>query len=138
MATSALTKFSALTLLLAGSAASAQSIANGSLRLQLTVPLVCTVSHQAAISAAGSGYMLGDLREFCNSPSGYLLTVNYMPGSLKGAVVSVGDQRVLLDGSGQAVISHEAGPRIRNRAIFAEPGPQGFDTDRIEFNIQAS
>ncbi|WP_253190369.1 hypothetical protein [Sphingomonas sp. LM7] len=106
--------------------------------MRLTVPLVCTVSHQSAISAAGTGYRLGALREFCNAPSGYALVVNYAPGSMKGAVVAVGEERVVLDGSGRAVISQTPGPRIRDREVFAEPGAAGFDTDRLEFNIEAS
>jgi hypothetical protein len=133
-----LPKFSALLLLLCGSAATAESTATGTLNLRLTVPLVCTVSHQSSISAAGAGYRLGELREFCNSPRGYALVVNYAPGSMKGAVVAVGEERVVLDGSGRAVISQTPGPRIRDREIFAEPGAAGFDTDRLEFNVEAS
>jgi hypothetical protein len=125
-------------LLLCGSAASAESIGTSTLTLRLTVPLVCTVNHQSAISPAGSGYRLGELREFCNAPAGYSLVVNYAPGSMKGAVVAVGGERVVLDGSGRAVISQAAGPRIRAREVFAEPGVAGFDTDRLEFNIDAS
>lgn len=133
-----LPKFSAIFLLLCGSAASAESVASGSFNLQLTVPLVCTVSHQSAISAAGNGYRLGELREYCNSPRGYALVVNYAPGSMKGAVVTVGEERVVLDGSGRATVGRAAGPRIRDREIFAEPGAAGFDTDRLEFNVEAS
>ncbi len=133
-----LPKFSAVLLLLCGSAASAESLATGTFTLRLNVPMVCTVSHQSAISAAGGGYRLGALREFCNAPGGYALVVNYAPGSMKGAVVAVGEERVVLDGSGRAVISQAAGPRIRDREVFAEPGAAGFDTDRLEFNIEAS
>lgn len=133
-----LPKFSAVLLLLCGSAASAESIGTATLTLRLTVPLVCTVNHQSAISQAGTGYRLGELREFCNAPSGYTLVVRYAPGSMNGAVVAVGEERVVLDGSGRAVISHTAGPRIRAREVFAEPGATGFDTDRLEFNIEAS
>jgi len=133
-----LPKFSAVLLLLCGSAASAESVATGTFTVQLTVPLICQVSHQSAISPAGTGYRLGELREFCNSPRGYALVVDYAPGSMKGAVVSVGEERVVLDGSGHAVISRAQGPRIRDREIYAEPGAAGFDTDRLEFNIEAS
>jgi hypothetical protein len=127
-----------MALLLCGSAASAESIATSTINLRLTVPVVCTVSHQSAISSAGAGYRLGELREFCNAPGGYALVVNYAPGSMKGAVVAVGEERVVLDGSGRAVISHVQGPRIRDREVFAEPGAAGFDTDRLEFNLEAS
>lgn len=133
-----LPKFSAVFLLLCGSAASAESVATGTLNIRLTVPVVCNVSHQSSISPVGDGYRLGALREFCNSPRGYALVVNYAPGSMKGAVVSVGEERVVLDGSGRAVVSHAQGPRIRDREVFAEPGAAGFDTDRLEFNLEAS
>ena len=138
MSIKALTKIATMSLVLMGSAASAQSVGTESFHLQLNVPVVCTVVHRPAISVSGDGYVLGDLREYCNSPSGYMLTVDYAPGSMKGAVVSVGDSRVVLDGSGHSVVSHEGGPRIQDRAIYAAPGPQGFDTDHLEFNIQAS
>lgn len=133
-----LPKLSAALLLLCGSAASAESIATSTFTVRLTVPVMCTVNHQSAISAAGAGYRLGELREFCNAPAGYALVVNYAPGSMKGAVVAVGEERVVLDGSGRAVVSQATGPRIRAREVFAEPGAAGFDTDRLEFNIEAS
>ncbi|WP_233503351.1 hypothetical protein [Sphingomonas psychrotolerans] len=137
MPISSLPKFSAVILLLCGSAAGAESTASGTFNLRLTVPVICAVSHQSAISAAGAGYRLGELREYCNAPGGYALVVNYAPGSMKGAVVAVGEERVVLDGSGRAVIGRTAGPRIRDREIFAEPGAAGFDTDRLEFNLEA-
>jgi hypothetical protein len=122
MRISSLPKFSALFLLLCGSVASAESAGTPTFTVRLTVPLVCTVSHQSSISQAGAGYRLGALREFCNSPTGYSLVVNYAPGSMRGAVVAVGEERVVLDGSGRAVISQTVGPRIRDREVFAEPG----------------
>lgn len=133
-------KIAAGLLLLCGSAAGAESsgTGTGTFALRLTVPLVCTVSHQSAISPAGAGYRLGELREFCNAPGGYALVVNYAPGSMKGAVVSVGEERVVLDGSGRAVVSQSMGPRVRAREVFAEPGAAGFDTDRLEFNLEAT
>jgi len=128
----------ALLLLMTGSAATAQSAATSDFQLHVMVPVVCTVSHHAAIAASGDGYILGDLQEYCNAPNGYMLAVDYAPGSLKGAVVAVGDSRVILDGSGHTLISRQRGPRILDRPIFAAPGPNGFDTDRLQFNVQAA
>jgi hypothetical protein len=71
--------------------------------------------------------------------SGYALVVNYAPGTMKGAVVAVGEERVVLDGSGRAVIGQT--PRVRASAIAKSspsPGAAGFDTDRLDFNIEAS
>ncbi|MBO9623981.1 MAG: hypothetical protein J7500_14825 [Sphingomonas sp.] len=121
-----------------GSAASAQSTASGTVNLKLTVPVVCRVTHQPSISAAGAGYRLGELHEYCNSARGYVLALDYAPGTMKGAVISLGDERVVLDGSGHAVVSRVEGPRIRDREIYAEAGPDGFDTDRLQFEIQSS
>lgn len=136
MSVNALTKVAAMLLLASGSAASAQSVASGTFRLQLVVPVICTVQHRPALSAVADGYMLGNLQEYCNAPSGYRVALRYAPGSMRGAVVSLGQERVVLDGSGHAVISQASGPRVREREIFTAPGPQGFDTDRIEFTIE--
>lgn len=133
-----ISRLSVASLLLVSSALGAEPVAQSTFQLRLNVPLVCTVSHQANIAPAGNGYQLGELHEFCNSPSGYQLTVNYAPGSMRGATISLGDERVILDGSGRAVISQAPGPRIRDRQIYAEPGPDGFDTDRIDFAVQTN
>ncbi len=138
MAFKTLSKVSVLVLFLAGSAAGAQSVSTSSFQLQVAVPVICTVSHHAAISATGDGYLLGNLQEYCNSPRGYNLAVDYAPGSMRGAVVSVGDERIVLDGSGHNVISRATGPRIRDREIFSAPGPQGFDTDHLDFRVEAN
>jgi hypothetical protein len=129
-------KLSILLLLCCGSAAGAESVSQGSVALHLSVPLVCTVSHAASLTPSGSGYRLGDLREFCNAANGYALTLDYKPGTMKNAVVVLEGERVVLDGSGHTVVSRATGPRSRTRAIYAEAGPQGFDTDRLMFNIQ--
>ena len=128
-----------LALICPTSTAVARSQAMGSYAVRLTVPVVCTVSHRAAPAIpAGEGYALGDIREYCNAPGGYAVTVDYAPGSLRGAVIEVGDDRVMLDGSGSTTISRAPGPRIRDRALVAIPGPAGFDTDRLDFRITAA
>lgn len=136
MPTGRVSKFAVLALALCGSAASAESV--GTYNISLTVPLVCSVSHRPGGGAGPNGVQLGALREYCNSPRGYVLSVNYAPGTMKGAVLSVGDERVVLDGSGHAVISRSMGPRVRDRELMAEPGAGGFDTDRLDFDIQAA
>lgn len=85
---------------------------------------------------SGAGYRLGDLREFCNAANGYAVTIDYTPGTMKNAVVALDGERIALDGSGHTVISRATGPRSRTRAIYAEAGPQGFDTDLLQFNVQ--
>lgn len=128
-----------LALLIPTATANATSQATGSYRVRLTVPVICTLSHDAAAATpAGDGYALGELKEYCNAPGGYAVTVNYAPGSLRGAIIEVGDDRVMLDGSGSTTISRAPGPRIRDRALMAIPGPAGFDTDRLNFRITAA
>ncbi|MCF8707408.1 hypothetical protein [Rhizorhapis sp. SPR117] len=105
--------------------------------LRLTVPLYCTVKHQAlGYGNSQSGVVsLGTFREYCNAPRGYNLIITYTPGSLRGARIIAGNEEVILDGSGRSVLSRETGPRVRERIIAAIPGENGFDTDRLELIV---
>lgn len=105
--------------------------------LRARVPVHCQVVQRAPgdAVATGAAVSLGQFREYCNAPGGYELIVRYAPGTLEGAILTAGEDRAVLDGSGQAVLSRAAGPRFRERAILATPGEQGFDTDRIEFQL---
>lgn len=117
----------------------AASSARGSYSLQLVVAETCTVRHMPGLTPAGDGaYGLGALKEYCNSPRGYHVVVNYAPGTMQGAVISLGGDSVVLNGSGTAVVSQAPGPRITDRAIVAKPGPQGFDTDVLSFSAVAN
>lgn len=108
-----------------------------SYNLRLTVPVHCSVQHRAAGlgGAEGNGISLGTFREYCNAPGGYQLMVSYTPGTLRGARIIAGSDTVVLDGSGQAVLSRSTGPRIRERAISAIPGEQGFNTAQLQLQI---
>jgi hypothetical protein len=113
----------------------------GTYNLSLTVPVYCKVGYNGvgSQSAADSGATpLGNLQEYCNAPSGYSLVVNYSPGALRGAELFVGSDRVILDGSGRATVSQAQGPRIRNRPLAAIAGQNGFDTDRLDFELVAN
>ena len=138
MSARTLTKMLVIALAGVSSVASAESVSMGSFALRLQVPVSCNVQHRSAISQAGNGYSLGELHEFCNAAQGYSLVVSYAPGTMRGATLAVGDERVVLDGSGQATISRAQGPRIRDRQVYAEAGAAGFDTDRLDFRIQAN
>jgi hypothetical protein len=96
-----------------------------------------TVKQQAIGSgvALGNVVALGTFREYCNAPGGYQLVVNYTPGSLQGARIIAGNDEIVLDGSGRAVLSRATGPKIRERLISMSPGANGFDTDRLELDI---
>ena len=125
---------SALALALA-SAAAADTDQTFSLRA--VVPVYCDVQFRGTggVITSGQSVSLGTFREYCNAPGGYTLVVRYEPGTLKGAVISADMDQVVLDGSGEAVLSRAQGPRFRNRTFFATPGGKGFDTDRIRFDI---
>lgn len=105
--------------------------------LRAAVPLHCIVNHQLTGFGAISGetVSLGTFREYCNAPGGYNLVVKYTPGSLQGARIIAGGDEIILNGSGQAVLSRATGPRVRERPIAAIPGKNGFDTDRLELAI---
>lgn len=108
--------------------------------LSLTVAVKCTVQHQATGFGAVSGQAvsLGTFREYCNAPAGYDLVINYAPGSMEGARLIAGNDEIVLNGSGRAVLSRSPGPRVRERMISAIPGENGFDTDRLELTIVTS
>lgn len=128
--------FAFATLALCAGPAQAASSARGSYSLQLVVQQNCNVRHVPGLTplAAGS-YRLGALKEYCNAASGYDMIVNYAPGTMQGAVLSLGSDSVVLNGSGSAVVSHALGPRIADREVTVTPGVAGFDTDALRFEI---
>lgn len=113
---------------------------SGTYRLKLTVGLHCTVQHDLAGYGqhSGSEVTLGELREYCNAQHGYELLVRYTPGSLRGTVLRVGDDEVVLNGSGEAILSRADGPRARERMLSAKPGGSGFDAQSIQFSMIAA
>jgi hypothetical protein len=125
-------------LLASSGPASAAAEAGGSYTLHLTVPVFCTVKLKPTAAAAPDQNVatLGEVDEYCNAATGYKLIVSYAPGTLRGSIVMLGEDRVVLDGSGEAVVSNAAGPRIRSRVLTATPGADGFDTDHLDFRIQ--
>jgi hypothetical protein len=126
-------------LVLCQSPAYAASVARGSYSLQLVVQQTCTIRHMPGLTPLGSGaYGLGALKEFCNAPQGYAIVVSYTPGTMQGAVLSLGGESVMLNGSGTAVISQAPGPRVAERELVATPGGAGFDTDVLSFQAVAN
>lgn len=121
-------------------AAAPVSAASFSYRLKAVVPVHCVVKHDrtGAGIAMGDGLSLGLFREYCNAPQGYQVVVRYTPGSLEGARMKAGEDQVILDGSGYAVLSQTTGPRVRERQITMAPGANGFDTNQLEVDIQPS
>ncbi|SCW92135.1 hypothetical protein SAMN02927924_04130 [Sphingobium faniae] len=129
---------SVLLLVATGSvAAPAAMVGKAGYQLSVNVPVLCGIRHQPGMALLGGNeYRLGSLREYCNAARGYRVNLTYAPGSMRGAVVMVGDDHVVLDGSGTAIISVAHGPSIRERDLRATPGHAGFDTDRMNFAIE--
>ena len=107
------------------------------LNLRAQVPVTCSVRFSAASASVETpqGIGLGSFREYCNSPRGYKVVVSYAPGTLLGAELVAGSDRVVLDGSGRAVLSQASGPRVRERALLIAPGAAGFDSNRLDLDI---
>ncbi|MEO1487938.1 MAG: hypothetical protein AAFR88_00690 [Pseudomonadota bacterium] len=107
------------------------------LNLRAVVPVTCSVRFQpnGNLLPQGTVFNLGSFLEYCNSPSGYRLVVNYTPGTLRGATVQADNDRVVLDGSGQTVLTQSTGARRRMRNLQIIPGESGFDTDRLTLDI---
>jgi hypothetical protein len=119
--------------------ATATGSATGSFELRVRVPVLCRVSYTAGggtVGGANGAVDLGQIGEFCNDGAGYSVVVDYAPGTLRGAVLQLGTDRVVLDGSGKAVISQSPGARIRTRELVATPGANGFDSPALSFQIQ--
>jgi hypothetical protein len=125
------------TVSLIASFAAPASSENVGFNLTARVPVTCQVRYQGSglSKTPNGGILLGQLTEYCNAPSGYQLLVSYTPGTLRGATLIAGEDRVVLSGSGQAVLSRATGPRKRSRPLAAVPGVSGFDTDALRFDV---
>jgi len=76
---------------------------DASITLGMTVPRICYLAPTGGFTS-GAGYVqLSNVREFCNG-DGYVIMLDYTPGTLVGATATFADQRVVLDGSGEAVL----------------------------------
>ena len=110
------------------------------LNLRAVVPVTCSVRFEpnGNLVPQGPVFNLGSFLEYCNSPSGYRLVVNYTPGTLRGAMVQADSDRVMLDGSGQTLLTQSNGARRRIRNLQIIPGEGGFDTDHFTLDIIAN
>jgi hypothetical protein len=112
-----------------------------SYQLRYVVPVHCTLSYGTGTGSGASGdgaVGLGALQEYCNAARGYELIVHYTPGTLRGTVLIAGEERIVLDGSGSTIVDTSPIPRNRSRSLAAIPGANGFDTDRLDFEVVAT
>lgn len=107
--------------------------------LRAKVPVVCKVGYVPTGSTISADTVrLGELREYCNAPNGYNLEVRYSPSTLRGVALNVGNQRVILDGSGFATIPGASGPKIQTRLLSAQLSEGGFDTNEFQILARAN
>lgn len=106
-----------------------------SIVMSAQVPVICRVAHSGGITNQGPSYGLGKLLEYCNAPSGFSLEVNYTPGSLKGALLQVGESSITLDGSGHNEVMRISGPKILSQELVTTPGANGFDSAFLTFEV---
>lgn len=115
-----------------------QSATHG-INLRLRVPIQCEVTHELinfGLPMGSNRISLGQIKEYCNAPNGYTLLLTYSPGTLTGTQITVGNEKVTLNGSGIATLTNSYGPRIIERDLVATPGESGFNTATIELQIQ--
>jgi hypothetical protein len=126
-------------LFLAGVAAlipAATFAGTGSISLRAEAPVVCNITVESNNPAAsGEVAQLGTVRELCNTPRGYQIEVIYQPGTLVGATVQLGNDRVQLDGAGRAVITDSVVPGFRTRQLSMTAGEGGFNSSQFELRI---
>jgi len=107
-------------------------------KLKAVVPVSCEVQFipiGSGASVAADIIRLGELKESCNSPDGYKLEIRYTPNTLRGVTLYLGNEHIVLDGSGRAFIPGSAGPAIQTRRLSAGVGERGFDAR--EFQVAA-
>ena len=114
----------------------ASSTGGANIRLSAQVAVICRLSYQGEVSPEGSGFRLGQIKQYCNAPHGFTTSVDYTPGRLINASLRIGARVITLDGSGHAEVYRGDGPQIRVFDVSALPGSSGFDADRLEFHIQ--
>ena len=113
----------------------AQALSSFGAHIVAVVPTICNVAHRGDVTNSGESYGLGLLTEYCNSPGGFSLYVEYTPGTLIGTLLTVDQQTIQLDGSGRAEITKHIGPKIVTSEITVKPGRQGFDSGYLTFAV---
>ena len=99
------------------------------------VPVICRASVDATVVAPSAGTVqLGSLKEFCNSPNGYMVHADYSP-QLAQAKLVVGGRQVPLQEAGTSVVSQSDRAAIEANPISLEL-PEGVNGGTISFRIE--
>ena len=120
---------------LAASPAAAASSASFGAALTADVPIICQLAHRGEIVPREHGFGLGQLHEYCNSPTGYVVEVNYQQDTMRGTVLRVGEKEILLDGSGHSEVARGSGPKITDLDITVSSRSGEFASNGLAFRI---
>ena len=108
---------------------------SATMNLHANVPIVCKLAYHGEPAQGPEGYTLGRLHEYCNAPSGFVVEVEYQPGTLHGTILKLGDRELLLDGSGHGEMGRTSGPKIADLQLAANLANVGTRSSSLGFRI---
>jgi hypothetical protein len=111
--------------------ASAQAATESSISIHGTVPVICHADFLSAPVVQDGQVQLGTLQEFCNSGYGYQIVADY-PSTDDPGMLVIDGQRVILNGSGHAVLAVMDGPRLISQTLAYVPGKSPITAIRIQ------
>jgi hypothetical protein len=99
------------------------------------VPVICnvTMSQSIVTPASEESIDLGDMSEFCNSPNGYQVWVDYT--GMETATIEVDGERIPLSASGTTMISTSATAAKRTRHISLDIGANSPPPSSLSMRI---
>ncbi|MGE8140808.1 hypothetical protein ACQKOE_02420 [Novosphingobium sp. NPDC080210] len=114
------------------------SIQSGTYQITLRgfVPTICRVSVEPKVTPAGGVLVdLGEMKEFCNSPNGYIVYADHTP-NVTGAVLIIDGRSVVLSPHGSTMLLESRGPGNRTHKVSLDlrnhPAPKGYISFRIQ------
>ena len=110
------------------------NLGSGQFTIGLTgfVPVICRASVDATVVAPSAGTVqLGALKEFCNSPNGYVVVANYS-ASLGQATLLVDGKAVPLGADGATIVTQSSTAAIGTHELALQGASQGSLSFRIE------
>ena len=90
--------------------------ASSTIQITGTVSVICKINGNAQQTLSGPQTDLGSITEFCNSPGGYQVWVDYAPG-IGGQTLYVDGRAVPLSDSGSTMIDSSANAAVQNRSL---------------------
>ena len=100
-----------------------------------TVPIICRAQQHQIWSAEGSREAQIQLMEYCNAPTGFVVHVVYGQGKLRGSTLRLGDQQIVLSGSGNDEVMRSDRPSMRSFDVSARLKDRALDPCLLSFEI---